>query len=44
MSDMTAEDLNEHLKLIEAASTEDLDVLLHDLLVRAYPSKKTQDS
>src|SRR5205085_9501775 len=44
MPDMTAEDLKEHLKLIQAATTEDLDELLHDLLVRVYPSKKTQDS
>ena len=39
-----ADDLKEHLKLIKAATTEDLDELLHDLLVRVYPSKKTQDS
>ena len=44
MPDMTADDLKEHLKLIRAATTEDLDELLHDLLVRVYPSKKTQDS
>ena len=44
MPDMTAQDLKEHLKLIKAATTEDLDELLHDLLVRVYPSKKTQDS
>jgi hypothetical protein len=44
MPDMTADDLKEHLELIQAATTEDLDELLHDLLVRVYPSKKTQDS
>jgi hypothetical protein len=44
MPDMTAEDLQEHVKLIRAATTEDLDELLHDLLVRTYPSKRTQDS
>ena len=44
MPDMTADDLKDHLKLIQAATTEDLDELLHDLLVRVYPSKKTQDS
>ena len=44
MPDMTAEDLKERLKLNQAATTEDLDELLHDLLVRIYPSKKTQDS
>jgi hypothetical protein len=44
MPDMTADDLKEHLEIIQAATTEDLDELLHDLLVRVYPSKKTQDS
>jgi hypothetical protein len=44
MPDMTSDDLKEHLELIKAATTEDLDELLHDLLVRVYPSKKTQDS
>jgi hypothetical protein len=44
MSDMTAEDLQEHISLIRDASTEELDELLHDLLVRTYPSKRTQDS
>ena len=44
MPDMTAEDLKEHLKLIKAATTEDLDELLHDLLVRVYPSKKPHDT
>jgi hypothetical protein len=44
MPDMTADDLKDHLTLLEQASTEDLDELLHDLLVRIYPSKRTQDS
>jgi hypothetical protein len=44
MPDMTAEDLAEHLERLEQASDEDLDELLHDLLVRVYPSKRTQDS
>jgi hypothetical protein len=44
MPDMTAEDLKQHLTNIEAATTETLDELLHDLLVRVYPSRKTQDS
>ena len=44
MPDMTADDLKEHVKLIREASTEELDELLHDLLVRTYPSKRTQDS
>jgi len=44
ITNITADDLKEQLKLIKAATTEDLDELLHDLLVRVYPSKKTQDS
>jgi hypothetical protein len=44
MPDMTAEDLKQHLKLLASASTEDLDELLHDLLVKVYPTKTTQDS
>jgi hypothetical protein len=42
--DMTAEDLAQHLDRLEDASREDLDELLHDLLVRVYPTKDTQDS
>jgi hypothetical protein len=44
MPDMTAEDLQEHVKLIRTATSEDLDELLHDLLVHTYPSRRTQDS
>src|SRR4051812_27324411 len=44
MPDMTAEDLKQHLKLLTAASTEELDELLHDLLVKVYPTKVTQAS
>ncbi len=44
MPDMTAEDLAQHLDRLEEASQEDLDELLHDLLVRVYPTKATQDS
>jgi hypothetical protein len=44
MHEMTAEDLRQHLKQIATSTTQDLDVLLHDLLVRAYPSRRTQDS
>ena len=44
MPELTAEDLKQHLKLLSAASTEDLDELLHDLLVKVYPTKITQDS
>jgi hypothetical protein len=44
MPDMTAEDLAEHLETLAGAEEEDLDQLLHDLLVQAYPTKRTQDS
>jgi predicted ArsR family transcriptional regulator len=44
VKDMTVQDLAEHLELLQQASQEDLDELLHDLLVRVYPTKKTQDS
>ena len=44
MPDMTGQDLAEHLKSLEEASTEDLDELLTDLLVHVYPTKQTQDS
>ena len=44
MPDMTADDLKDHLELIQTATTEDLDELLHDLLVKVYPTKVTQDS
>jgi hypothetical protein len=43
MPDMTAEDLAEHLKSLQQATTEDLDELLTDLLVQAWPTKQTQD-
>ena len=44
MPNMNAEDLAEHIKILDSASTEDLDELLEDLLVRAYPTKNNQDS
>jgi hypothetical protein len=44
MPDMTGQDLAEHLKALEEATTEDLDELLTDLLVHVYPTKQTQDS
>lgn len=44
MKDMTVQDLAEHLELLQQATQEDMDELLHDLLVRVYPTKKTQDS
>jgi hypothetical protein len=42
--DMTAEDLAEHLEMLGRTTEEELDQLLHDLLVRVYPSKSTQNS
>lgn len=44
VKDMTAQDLAEHLEQLQQATQEDLDELLHDLLVRVYPTKTTQDS
>jgi len=42
--DMKTEDLEQHLKLLKEASEEDLDELLHDLLVTVYPTKDIQNS
>lgn len=44
MPDMTAQDLAEHVDALAQASEDDLDQLLHDLLVQVYPTKVTQDS
>jgi hypothetical protein len=44
MPDMTADDLAEYLETIAQATEEDLDRLLHELLVQVYPSKRTQDN
>jgi hypothetical protein len=44
MPDMTADDLAEYLETIADATEEDLDRLLHELLVQVYPSKRTQDN
>ena len=33
----------EHLRLLAIATSEDLDEMLEDLLVRAYPTKANQD-
>ena len=43
MPDMTAEDLAEHLRRLAIATSSDLDEMLEDLLVRAYPTKANQD-
>jgi hypothetical protein len=44
MDEMTAEDLQEHLRLLAQADQKDKDELLTDLLVHVYPTKITQDS
>jgi hypothetical protein len=41
--EMTAEDLAEHLRLLDVATREELDQLLLDLLQRAWPAKVAQD-
>jgi hypothetical protein len=42
--EMTAEDLGLHLEVLAESTEDDRDQLLHDLLVRVYPTKSTQDS
>ena len=42
--EMTAETLAEHLQLLQDATVDDLDELLEDLLVQAWPSKRGQDN
>ncbi|HEV2999404.1 MAG TPA: hypothetical protein VGW75_01600 [Solirubrobacteraceae bacterium] len=41
---MTADELAEHLSLLEVASREDLDELLTDLLCQVYRTKDAQNS
>jgi predicted ArsR family transcriptional regulator len=41
---MTAEELAEHVELLESADREDLDELLTDLLCHVYRSKDSQNS
>jgi hypothetical protein len=43
MSEITAEQLSEHLDRLETASQDEKDELLRDLLVHVYPTKVTQD-
>jgi hypothetical protein len=43
MPEITAEQLSQHLDHVEAASQDDKDELLRDLLVHVYPTKVTQD-
>jgi hypothetical protein len=42
--EMTTEDLGQHLEALAESTEDDRDQLLHDLLVRVYPTKSTQDS
>jgi hypothetical protein len=42
--EMTAEALAEHLQLLKEATVDDLDELLEDFLVQAWPSKRGQDN
>ena len=44
MLHMTAEELAEHLRLLAVATAADLDELLGDLLLRAWPSISVQNS
>jgi hypothetical protein len=44
MSEITAEQLSEHLDQLETSTQNDMDELLRDLLVHIYPTKVTQDS
>lgn len=41
---MTDEDLKVHLEQLSSATTKDLDELLFDLLVAAYPTRFAQNS
>jgi len=41
---MTAETLAEHLALLKEATVDDLDELLEDFLVQAWPTKRGQDN
>ena len=43
MRRLTTKDLARHLELLKLASTQDKDELLTDLLVKAYPTKQTQN-
>jgi hypothetical protein len=43
MSEITAEQLSQHLDQVETSTQDDKDELLRDLLVHVYPTKVTQD-
>jgi hypothetical protein len=42
--EMTSETLAEHLQLLQDATIDDLDELLEDFLIQAWPSKRGQDN
>ena len=42
-SNMTAEQLSEHLRLLDLANRDDLDELLTDLLCHVYRTKDSQN-
>ena len=44
MQDITREDLEVHLEKLAVATQDDLDELLKDVLVAAWPTKIAQDS
>ena len=44
MQDITRKDLEQHLERIQVATQDDLDELLKDVLVAAWPTKIAQDS
>ena len=44
MPELTGDELDRHLKLLDQASEEELDELLTDFLVTAWPSRRSQDN
>ena len=44
MEDMTTQELEELVDIIEDSSETDRDELLTDLLIRPYPTKRSQDN
>lgn len=43
VADMTAQDLAEHLEVLEQANEEERDRLLHELLIAVYATREAQD-
>lgn len=44
MQPISKDAVRQHLELLREAQVEDLDELLHDLLVKVYPSKAAQNN